>query len=342
MIGIDITSSAVKLLELSRDASGYRVDSYVVRPIPPNVVSEKNINDVNVLSGVIAATVNQAKSKTKDVAVAVPVSTVITKTIEMPANLTERGIEAQLAVEADQYIPYPLEDVSLDFSVLGPSPTNPERVSVMLAACRREIVDQRAEVVTLAGLHPKVVDVETFAVERACRLIGGPLLDTANQVVAVADIGSTMLTLSVLVAGKTLYTREQLFGGRQVTEQIQRRYGLAADEAEQKKIHGGLPADFQLEILDPFKEALIQQITRSLQFFFSSSQYNYVDHLLLAGGVAAMTGLRAEVEAKLGVPTTVADPFARMTVARRVDAAALAFNSSAMLVAVGLALRGFD
>lgn len=342
VIGLDITSSSVKLLELSRDASGYRVESYVVRPLPPGVVSEKNINDISIVAEVIAATVSQAKTRTKAVAVAVPVSTVITKTIEMPATLSERGIEAQLAVEADQYIPYPLDEVSLDFSVLGPSPASAERVSVLLAACRREIVDQRAEVIALAGLHPRVVDVETFAVERACQLLGGPLVERANQVVAVADVGATMLTLSVLVDGKTLYTREQLLGGRQITEQIQRRYGLALDEAEHKKLHGGLPADYPSEILAPFIEGLIQQISRSLQFFFSSSQYNYVDHLVLAGGVAATTGLRGEIEAKLGLPTTIANPLAAMTVARRVNAAALMLNSSAMLVALGLALRSFD
>ncbi len=341
-LGVDITSSTVKLLELSKSGGKYRVESYMVRPLPANTVVEKNINDVNALAEVIRKVVSQSKSRLKDVAVAVPGSAVITKVIEMPAGLTDQGFEGQIALEADQYIPYPLDEVSLDFEVIGPSATNPDQVDVLLAACRRENVDLRQEALELAGLTPKVVDVEVFAVERAFKLIAEQLEEIGDQVVAVADIGATMLTLSVLVDGKTLYTREQLFGGKQVTEEIQRRYGLSVEEAGQAKKQGGLPEDYETEILEPFKEALIQQVSRSLQFFFSSSQYNYVDQLVLAGGVAAMDGLRDEMEQKLGLPVIVANPFANMAVASRVNAVALANDAPAMLIAAGLALRSFE
>ncbi|MGK2914237.1 MAG: pilus assembly protein PilM [Porticoccaceae bacterium] len=342
VIGLDISSSTVKLLELSRSGNHYKVESYFVRPLPPNAVVEKNINDINALSDVIRKVVSQAKTRTKDVAVAVPGSAVITKVIEMPADLSAQGMESQIAVEADQYIPYPLDEVALDFEVIGPSATNAEHVDVLLAACRRENVDLRVEALVLGGLNPKIADVEVFAVERAFRLINEQLEEMGDQVVAVADIGATMLTLSVLVDGKTLYTREQLFGGRQVTEEIQRRYGLSVEEAGLAKKKGGLPEDYQTEIVEPFKEALIQQISRSLQFFFSSSQYNYVDHLVLAGGVAVMEGLRDEVEVKLGLPTTIANPFANMTVGSKVNAVALAMDAPAMMIATGLALRSFE
>lgn len=341
VIGLDVSSSTVKLIELSRSGNHYKVESYLVKPLPPNTVVEKNINDINALGDVIRKIVSQAKPKTKDVAVAVPGSAVITKIIEMPADLSDQAMESQIAVEADQYIPYPLDEVALDFEVIGPSAANPEHVDVLLAACRRENVDLRAEALVQAGLVPKIVDVEVFAVERAFQLINEQLEQMGDQVVAVADIGATMLTLSVLVDGKTLYTREQLFGGRQVTEEIQRRYGLSIEEAGLAKKQGGLPEDYQIEILEPFKEALIQQISRSLQFFFSSSQYNYVDHLVLAGGVAVMDGLRDEVEIKLGLPTTIANPFANMAVASRVNAVALALDAPAMMIATGLALRSF-
>ena len=191
-------------------------------------------------------------------------------------------------------------------------------------------------------MTPKIVDVEVFAIERAFHLITDQLENLGEQVVAIADIGATMLTLSVLVEGKTLYTREQLFGGRQVTEEIQRRYGLSFEEAGQAKKQGGLPEDYETEIIEPFKEALIQQISRSLQFFFSSSQYNYVDKLVLAGGVAATEGLRDEVEAKLGLPTIIANPFLNMAVGNKVDAVALAMDAPAMMIAAGLALRSFE
>ena len=342
LLGVDITSSTVKLLELSKSGNRYKVESYMVRPLPPNTVVEKVVKDVDALADVVSKVVAQSKVKNKDAAVAVAGSAVITKVIEMPADLSEEGLESQLSVEADQYIPYPLDEVALDFELIGLSEDNPGQVDVMLAACRRETVDSRAEVLEMAGLNTKVVDVEVFAVERAFQLLADQMEDLGERVVAIVDVGATMMTLSVLVEGKTLYTREQAFGGKQVTEEIQRRYGLSYEEAGQAKKQGGLPEDYESEILVPFKEALIQQISRSLQFFFSSSQYNYVDQLILAGGVASMDGLRDEVEEKLGLPTMIANPFANMAVSNKVNAVALAMDAPAMLIAAGLALRSFE
>lgn len=342
LLGVDISSSSVKLLELSRSGSRFKVDAYGVVPLPPNTVVEKNVQDVPALADALKKLVAKTKSRVRDVAVAVAGSAVITKVIDMPADLSELALENQIMTEADQYVPYPLDEVALDYEVLGPSETNPDQIEILLAACRHENVDTRVSALEMAGLRPRVVDVEVFAIERAFRLIGEQFEDIGDQVVAIADIGATVLTLSVLVDGKTLYTREQLFGGRQVTEEIQRRYGLSMEEAGQAKKQGGLPEDYETEILEPFKEALIQQVQRSLQFFFSSSQYNYVDQVVLAGGVAAMPGLRREVEEKLGLPTSVANPFANMAIGSKVNAVALASDAPAMLIATGLALRGFE
>lgn len=342
LLGLDLSSSSVKLIELSRSGGRLKVEAYRVLPLPANAVVEKNIKDVTAVADTIRRVVSAAKTGARDAAVAVAGSAAITKVIDMPASLGELGLENQIAAEADQYVPYPLDEVALDYEVLGPSSTNPDQIEVMLAACRRENVDTRVAALEMAGLTPRVVDIEVFAVERAFRLISEQFEDIGDQVVAIADIGATMLTLSVLIDGKTLYTREQLFGGKQVTEEIQRRYGLSMEEAGQAKRQGGLPEDYETEILEPFKEALVQQVQRSLQFFFSSSQYNYVDHLVLAGGVAAMPGLRREVEDKLGLPTTIANPFANMAIGGGVNAVALAADAPAMLIATGLALRGFD
>lgn len=342
LIGVDISSSSVKLIELSRSGGRFKVEAYGVVPLPPNTVVEKNIQDPGALTEALKRLVTKTKPKARDVAVAVAGSAVITKVIDMPAGLSELGLENQIMTEADQYVPYPLEEVALDYEILGKSETNPDQIEVLLAACRHENVDSRVSALTMANLRPRVVDVEVFAIERAFRLIGDQFDDIGHQIVAIVDIGATVLTLSVLVDGKTLYTREQLFGGRQVTEEIQRRYGLSMEEAGQAKKQGGLPEDYEAEILEPFKEALIQQVQRSLQFFFSSSQYSYVDQLVLAGGVAAMGGLRREVEEKLGLPTRIANPFANMLIGSRVDAVALASDAPAMLIATGLALRGFE
>lgn len=342
LIGLDISSTTIKLLELSRQGSGYRVESYAVKPLPANSVVEKNINEPEAVAQVLRAVVQGARIKTKDAAVAVSGSSVITKLVEMPGDLSEEQMEAYISTEADQYIPYPLEEVALDFDIQGPSEKNPDQVEVLLAACRSENVESRVTVLQVAGLNPKVVDVEAYTMERAFGLIQEQLEDQEEQIVAVIDIGATMTTLSVLVDGRTIYTREQLFGGKQLTEEIQRRYGLSAEEAGLAKKQGGLPDDYESEVLEPFREAVVQQVTRSLQFFFSSSQYNDVDHIVLAGGVASLDGLGGLIEEKLGTPATVANPFANMSISSKVNSAALTNDAPSLMIATGLALRGFE
>lgn len=342
MLGLDVSSTSVKLLELSRHGDSYRVENYAVRALPANSVVEKNINDVEAVAQVVKAVVQTSRTKVKDAAVAVAGSSVITKVIDMPGDLSEDDMELQISIEADQYIPYPLEEVAIDFDIQGPSAKSEDRVDVLLAACRRENVDIRATMLELADLNPKVIDVEAYTMERAFALVQEQLEDQDEQVVAVLDIGATMTTLSVLVDGKTIYTREQLFGGKQLTEEIQRRYGLSAEEAGLAKKQGGLPDDYEPEVLDPFKDAVVQQVTRSLQFFFSSSQYNDVDHIVIAGGVASLEGLSNLVEEKLGTSVTIANPFANMSVSSRVNATALANDAPSLMIAVGLALRSFE
>lgn len=341
VLGLDISSTSVKLLELSRSGDSYRVESYAVKPLPPNAVVEKNIADLEAVSDAVGKAVTQARTKTKKAAVAVAGSAVITKIIEMPTGLKENDLEAEIRSQADQHIPYPLDEVSIDFEVLGASPNNPSQVEVLLAACRSENVDVREESLREAALDPYIVDVEAYCMERAFSLIAPQLEGGSESTVAVVDIGATMTTLSVMYNGQTMYTREQLFGGKQLTEEIQRRYGLSNEEAGLAKKQGGLPDDYESEVLQPFKEAVVQQVSRSLQFFFSSSQYNEVDYIVLAGGVASMDGLSELVQEKLGTPTTVANPFANMTVASKVDSVALSNDAPALMIATGLALRSF-
>jgi type IV pilus assembly protein PilM len=286
--------------------------------------------------------VKQSKTKLKHAAVAVAGSAVITKMIDMPMDLNDDAMESQIAAEADQYIPFPLEEVALDFEVQGISPRNPDQVEVLLAACRRENVEVRQQVLADSDLIAEKVDIEAYCMERAFELIAEQLEDQEGQVVAIIDIGATMTTLSVLVDGKTVYTREQLFGGRQLTEEIQRRYGLSREEAGLAKKQGGLPDDYEMEVLTPFKDAVVQQVTRSLQFFFSASQYNDVDYIILAGGVASLEGLVGLIEEKLGTQTVVANPFARMSVSSRVNAVSLANDAPALMIVTGLAMRSFD
>ncbi|ELU04745.1 hypothetical protein CAPTEDRAFT_217442 [Capitella teleta] len=261
----------------------------------------------------------------------------------MDASLSDDEMETQITVEADQYIPYAMDEVAIDFEVQGLNEKNPERVEVLLAACRRDNVEMREEALRLGGIKTKIVDIEAFAMERACELIEGQLeLPDEDPVLAVVDIGATKTTLNVISRGKTVYTREQLFGGRQLTDEIQRRYGLTPEEAEKAKCRGGLPDDYEPEVLDPFRETVVQQVSRSLQFFYSSSQFNDVDAIALVGGSASIVGMAEMIQDKLGIPTRLANPFAGMSLAGRVDADELASEAPSLMIACGLAMRSFD
>src|SRR5690554_3195079 len=299
VLGLDISTTAVKLLELSKSGQRYRVESYAVEPLPANSVVEKNISDMEGVGEAIRRAVKKSGTRTKLAAAAVSGSAVITKVISMPANLSEDDMEAQIQLEADQYIPYPLEEVNIDFEVLGPSKDEADRVDVLLAASRSENVDVRVAAIELAGLTAKIIDVEAYAMENAFALIADQMPDKGvGKTIAVVDVGATMTTLNVLHDLKTIYTREQVFGGKQLTEEIQRRYGLSYEEAGLAKKQGGLPDDYESEVLTPFREAVVQQVARALQFFFGASQYNAVDYVVLAGGTASIQGLTEMVEEK--------------------------------------------
>ncbi|MBI3562396.1 MAG: pilus assembly protein PilM [Gammaproteobacteria bacterium] len=343
VVGLDISSTAVKLLELGRSGDRLRVESYAVEPLPPNSVIEKNISDVDAVGEAIKRAIKRSGTRTRFACAAVSGSAVITKVISMPATLSEDEMDQQIQLEADQYIPYPLEEVNLDFEVIGPSKNDPERVEVLLAASRSENVEVRVAAIELAGLKARVIDVEAYAMENACNLLAALLPEQGiDQTVAVVDIGATMTTLNVLHDLKTIYTREQVFGGKQLTEEIQRRYGLSYEEAGMAKRQGGLPDNYEPEVLEPFKDAMAQQVSRSLQFFFSSSQYTQVDHIVLAGGSSMIPGVDELIASKIGVHTSIANPFTNMVIASRVKAQSLSNDAPALMIATGLAMRSFD
>ena len=347
LLGVDISSTAVKVIELSQPGGAtpslFRVQAYAVEPLPPNAVVEKKIADVDAVGRTIGKAVAASGSKAGRAAAAVSGSAVITKVIPMGAALSPAEMEAQIQLEADQYIPYPLEEVNIDFDVLGPSTSSPEMVDVLLAASRRENVDDRVTALEIGGLTAVVVDVEAYAMENACALLPGARGEGRGpQTVAVADVGATTTNLQVLHEGRTVYTREQNLGGQQLIEEIQRRYAVPQEQALQKLVEGGLPGDFDTEVLTPFKEMLAQQIGRALQFFYSASSFNRVDRLYLAGGAAGIRQLDKLVEDRLGISTKVANPFTQMSLAPHIKAQDIARDAPALMIAVGLALRGFD
>lgn len=348
LVGLDISSSAVKLLELSesggRSERPYRVESYAVEPLSLNAVIEKKIADIEAVGETIKRAVQSSGTKAKRAAVAVSGSAIITKIISLPASLSPQEMEAQINLEADQYIPYALDEVNLDFSVLGPSKKSPDLVDVLLAASRRENLDDRIAALNIAGLTPAVVDVEAYALGNACEalLLGTRHSAQRDEVVAIADIGANTTAVHVLDDGRVAYSREQNFGGSQLTDEIQRRYKLSAAEAGIAKRKGGLPSSYKADVLDPFMEAVAQQITRALQFFYSASAQKRIGLMIVAGGNANIPDIDKVIAERVNAKTIIAQPFANMSAASRVDTKALFSDGPSMMVAAGLALRGFD
>ncbi len=345
LIGVDISSSSVKLVELSQSPNnaGYTIERYAIEALPKDAVSDGNINNLDALAETLQKAWKHLGTKIKNISVALPAAAVITKKILLPAGMRDEDMEYQVESEANQYIPFALDEVNLDFQVLGPAPSNPDEVEVLLAASRKVNVEDRVAAAQAAGLNVTVVDVEPYAAETAFSQIRAQLPDGAeDKCVALIDIGATVMNVNVLRNGKSIYARDQQIGGEQLTQQIQNAFGLTAEQAEAAKRTGGLPDNYESDVLSPFRESMVMEIARALQFFFTSSQYNEVDYIILAGGSSVLPGLDDAVATRTQVSTMVANPFALMKLSSRIRSRQLQVDAPALIVACGLAMRRFD
>lgn len=344
LLGLDISSSAVKMVELTANGKeGYRVERYTIEVLPKDAVSDGNIANLDGVVDSVRRAWKRLGTSTRNVAMALPGSAVITKKIIVPAGLRDDELEAQVESEANQYIPFSIEEVNLDYQVLGPAPSVPDEVEVLIAASKKERVEDRVAVADAAGLKAVVVDVESLASLAAFELIERQLPNSGkNQIIAMIDAGANVMNLTVLRNGQQVYAREQAFGGGQLTQDIARHYGMNYEDAEAAKRSGNLPEGYEAELLNPFMENLALEVSRALQFFFTSTQYNQVDHLILAGGCAVIPGIDEVVATRTQVNTLVANPFANMVLSDRVRAKSLLADASSLMVACGLALRRFD
>ncbi len=344
LLGLDISSTAVKLIELGGSRGDMRVESYAAVGLPVESVVDKQVINPEAVSEAIKKALKMAGTRTKDTCVAVGGSGVITKTVPMPAGLREDELEQQIQLDAEQYIPFPLDEVGLDFHVLGPTADGRNSVDVLIAACRRDAIENRVAAVELAGLHCKIVDIEAHALENACQLIREQLEGGGHRAtIAFVDIGATTTTLNIMHEGSIIYTRDQIFGGKQLTEEIMRHYSLSYEEAGKAKRTGGLPDSYAQEVLQPFMVDTIQQVNRALQFFFSShNQIDKIDQIILAGGCSSIPGIDEAVEQHLEVPTRIADPFMNMKISNRARPKMLKLDAPALMIACGLALRSYE
>ena len=345
IIGLDISSSSVKFVELTGDGKtgAYTLERYAIEPLPRGAVADGNIANMDAVSEAIGRAIRKMGSGVKYVAVALPPAAVITKRVIMQGDMREQEMEAQVESEASQYIPFAIEEVNLDFQVLGPAPGDGEDVSVLIAASRKEKVEDRVAVAEAAGLRVSVVDVESHATERACEVIltGFPNAGK-NKIFALIDIGASVMNVTILRNGEALFTRELNTGGNQLTQDISRQYGMSFEEAESAKRAGTLPDGYEQALLKPFMDNLALEVSRGLQFFFTSTQYNQVDEVLLAGGGAGIRGLAEVVGRRTQLPTSLVNPFSGFSLSSKIQEKKLSVDAPALLTACGLAMRRFD
>lgn len=346
LIGVDISSSSVKMVELSKVGKGkgsFRVERYVIEPLAINAMQDGSIVDLESVGTSIKHGWKRLGSRCKNIALALPSSDVITKKIIVPAGQREEDLEFQVETEASQYIPFVLSEVNLDFQVLKPLPKNPDEVEVLIAASRKEKVEDRVAAALMAGLRTVVMDVEPYAAQAAFELIKNQLPESGdNQIVVLIDIGATVMKTNVFHSGESVYMRDQPFGGDQLTQEIHNQFNLSLEDSEKAKRNGGLPENYKTDVLDPFCETLAIEVMRAIQFFYTSTQYTEINYILIAGGCAAIPGLDDIIAARTQVSTLVVNPFLNMGLSGRITSRQINADAPSLLIACGLAMRSFD
>jgi type IV pilus assembly protein PilM len=343
LVGLDISTSDVKLVELSRSGEqGFRLERCGSEPLPKGAVVDGNIENIEQVSDAIRKLIKTSGCSVKNAALAMPASAVITKKIILSGSLSEQALEVQVESEANQYIPFAMDEVSLDFCVIGPAANAEEDVEVMLAASRKEKIEDRVAVIESAGLQAKIMDIESYAARAAInRLIESQSNGGRDQIYALFQIGAKVTYISILLNGEVIYERDQQFGGNQLTQDIIRNYGLSFEEAEAKKKQGDLPDSYEMELLEPFLESASLEVTRAIQFFFTSTPFTRVDQIYLAGGCAVIPGLVDLIAERTKISASVVSPFKGMDLSSNVSEKMLRSDAPSYLVACGLAMRRF-
>ncbi|MCM5704158.1 type IV pilus assembly protein PilM [Larsenimonas salina] len=344
LLGIDITSATVKLIELSRQGGRLQVESYAVRPVPDRAVVERRIRDMDEVVMTLKRALDHASPSTSRAVVALPVSAAITKVIQLPASFTDDDIESRIALDSDKHIPYPFSEVAFDFQRLGPHHRYPDQQDIMLVACRLQDVELLTTAISQAGLTPAAVDIEGFAMERAYRTLlpkTMPQEAFEHTTEAVLDCGSSMTSFHVMRAGRIVYTRDIVMGGRQLTDEIRQGYKLTFEEAGIAKKTGELDR-YEERLLGPFRTSLVQQALRSLKLYYSAAGAHEIARLILCGGGCHLSGFKEALARESGLDVVFANPFADMQLGRQVDIKALGKDGTAMMTACGLALKDIE
>lgn len=343
VLGIDISTNSVKVIEISTRNGLHRIEAYGCMALPPDFVDHSQIRNVSAVANCIKQLILQKGMNSKLAFIALPDSAVISKGLQISDGFDESEIEELILMEADKYIPFPIDEINMDFELIGRSSKNPSMNDVLFVAARSENVNSRVDAVSKAGLLVKSVDVVSFAIERIMSLLTPELLKhEKNTVVAVIDIGDEYANLFVLSGLKLVYTREDEFGSKQLVNDIMSQYGVGVAEALRIKTAKLWPDDYDKNIINPFVDALLLYVRRALQFFYSTSHYEAIGHIFLAGDVSCINNLAMRVQEGTDIPTTLANPLQVMSLSNNVRLTSLVDAAPSLLIACGLALRKIE
>lgn len=341
-LGVDISSTRIKLLELDGKPGAYRVISYASEALPSDAVADDQIVSPEAVAATMTRALERAGTRTREAAIAVSGPTVISKIIDMPADLSDEDMEQQIGFDAEQYIPHAIEEVNLDFQVLERDPSNPDVNRVLLVACRRENIETRIGALDMAGVKVKIVDIEEYALQNASTLLieQTPAL-AGDASVAVFDIGAHETRLSVQHNGRHVYSRELSFGGHGLASRLIERHDLKdSDQLRARLRTGELDGAAIASDVTDFAERLAGQIERALQFYISAaSRDEAIDQVVLVGGATLYPGLEAAIARHMSRPVTVGNPLAGMLASSRARRNHVDQEAPALMVAAGLALR---
>lgn len=343
LIGVDIGSHSIKSVLLENTDAGYKLLQCAIDTLPKDAVNERDLQDIEAIGKVLSRLRKKFPKQYKQVSVAVSGSTVITKTIFMDASFSDDELASQIEIEADSLIPYPIEEVSLDFERMGENAADPSKVNILLSAARTESVESRVAALEIAGWSAKVVDVESYALSRAYDLCQQQVPEECQDgLIGVVDIGANMTLMSVMKSGEILYTRDQSFGGDVYTKNIINYYGKTPEEAELAKQNAELPEGYQFEVLAPFQTAVVQQIRRAIQMFLTAHTEEKLDFIILSGGTALVEGIQQIIEDELGIACAIAEPISNLEIDSGIDLELVKKHEPKYMVAAGLAMRSFS
>ena len=340
IVGIDVGSSAVKIVRLRESRGNFHLENIGIMPIDPETIVDNTIMDSTAIVAAIQNLLTAMKIKSKRVATSVSGHSVIIRKITLPL-MTEAELDSSIQWEAEQYIPFDISEVNIDFQILGPDAKDPSQMNVMLVAAKKDFVDDYIAVFTEAGLEPVVMDIDCFAVENMFDYNYGFVED---EVIALIDLGASATSVNVLKGETSLFTRDIQTGGNLLNEELQKRLGISSEEAERAKLGDRDIADVDPdsvdEILSDAIESLVQEVQRSLDFFTATSSEDRVTKVYVTGGVSGSGKVREILEERLGITTEIVNPFRNVSInEKEFDREYLDAIGPMFSVATGLAMR---